>query len=1034
MFENLFYYQSYISFTVAAALMFFVLASVAVWKDKVSVWLLASILLLAAAYIFKFLASVGIMSPEYMSEVFMVFLILSNIAFAKNAQAMIAPKNKIYFEHLNIIIIFTAIVGALVSFRVFSVMSIVLIFGVSSVFHIKTISERYSETNLLKPYRLRAVLTYLSIVVLVTSVYVCILVNNFNIFTKYQSFFDLLLGAAFLFYANTVHKEAQNISLQEQKTEKYLPKYLQNAPMFAITVLVLVSGFVLVEYITRRYTKIDFESRSAVMAHVSNDISDRLRNVQNISLSLSKLSSVSGALEAGTRESVTDYLKYILNQYAKIFDVSIIYLVNARGDVIGASRHGREAGIIGMNVWARDYITAALSEGVGEAFLVGLKTGESGYYVATAVRDSNANLKGFVVVKDNLKSVLETLDGYENIFVIDTLAGRMYLPGGEIVILDDGALGQLGTLGNISGTLSSGEAVFLNDSFFQVITEEIYGTDLKIVYLSSLEEVKFLKFILLLVLMAVLFIIVLFYIMLIQGGKLIALGLQQKAVLDSTKSVAIISIDMDGKILTFNSGAEAIFGYDENEFRSFNLSKLFAISAQDRKKMKNASKVLGREISFVEYIINSNNISKEAHCLNKDAKEIILLMDILGEYSLSGSQVGYIITATDISKRKLFEAELAHTVAFQQTLIDSIPVAVYYKDEKFNFIGFNKKFPEILGVDAQDIMGKNVDVININKSFKKMIFSTDEKVLKTGAPISYEVEISQGAQGASKKVIVYKSTYKKQDGSADGIIGVILDVTLERKMQEERDIMLAGIERQGKFASLGQLVSGIAHELNNPLSVILGYAQVLSRNKKLDAPAGNAVNNILESAQRSRKIVANMLEFSRDGVMKLEVASVTEVLEKTLEIVLRKLKENSVELIKNYNFKGEDYIMGSFVQLQQAFLNIIINAADAMSLHGGALTLEIYKEGKNIKISFKDTGVGIPKENQTKLFEPFFTTKEAGKGTGLGLSIVYSAVRAHGGDILVESALGSGTNFTVIFPLVNPKKLKKGDVLQNETI
>jgi len=225
-----------------------------------------------------------------------------------------------------------------------------------------------------------------------------------------------------------------------------------------------------------------------------------------------------------------------------------------------------------------------------------------------------------------------------------------------------------------------------------------------------------------------------------------------------------------------------------------------------------------------------------------------------------------------------------------------------------------------------------------------------------------------------------------------------------------------------KLASLGQLVSSIAHEINNPLTPILGYSQLLISQTSVDpVKQGKFLGVINESAEKVKKIVENLLSFARTDKPNREYTDVNKIVEKAVEFREYNLGVENIEIQRDYDL-GLPKTMADANQLQQVFTNIILNAYYALVNQengGGRLKVSTESEdAKKLKIAISDDGPGIEEEVLKKIFDPFFTTKPPGIGTGLGLSVSYGIVKEHQGDIVVDTELGKGTKFTVILPVL----------------
>ncbi len=250
-----------------------------------------------------------------------------------------------------------------------------------------------------------------------------------------------------------------------------------------------------------------------------------------------------------------------------------------------------------------------------------------------------------------------------------------------------------------------------------------------------------------------------------------------------------------------------------------------------------------------------------------------------------------------------------------------------------------------------------------------------------------------------------------------GRLEIYRDLTHQRQLEQK-------IVLRERLASLGQLVSGVAHELNNPLTAIAGYAQLLLRHD-LPLPARPELNRLVQEAERARRIVKNLLTFARPAKPERQPVSIEEVLERALEFRAYELAVGNVKVERRYAPKLPTLWANPY-QLQQVFLNLLLNAEQAIRTSQASGTIRIrtarLSAPDRIRVEVSDTGPGIPADDLPHVFEPFFTTKNAGEGTGLGLSISRSLVRDHGGEIYAENRPGGGALFAVELPVASPTK------------
>lgn len=248
-----------------------------------------------------------------------------------------------------------------------------------------------------------------------------------------------------------------------------------------------------------------------------------------------------------------------------------------------------------------------------------------------------------------------------------------------------------------------------------------------------------------------------------------------------------------------------------------------------------------------------------------------------------------------------------------------------------------------------------------------------------------------------------------------GVLGRSFNNMVETLHQTQQELL-----HKEKLASMGQLAAGVAHEINNPLGTILLFSDVMYKEAGKSDPRRDDLKMIINEANRCKNIVADLLNFARQQQVNAQETDIHALLDQVIEGVCLGSNFEGVKIIRHYD-PAVPMIMADSDQLRQVFVNLLNNAAEAMS-SGGSVTLTTRPVGVQwIEIKVSDTGCGIPIENLGKLFTPFFTTKSLGKGTGLGLSIVYGIIKMHRGQINVQSTVGEGTTFTITLPVNLPR-------------
>jgi two-component system NtrC family sensor kinase len=256
--------------------------------------------------------------------------------------------------------------------------------------------------------------------------------------------------------------------------------------------------------------------------------------------------------------------------------------------------------------------------------------------------------------------------------------------------------------------------------------------------------------------------------------------------------------------------------------------------------------------------------------------------------------------------------------------------------------------------------------------------------------------------------------------------------TLEQKV-EDRTQQLVKVQeqaaRQQRLASVGQLAAGVAHEINNPLGGILTFASLILEELRPGDPHREDMEEVVRQAQRCRKIVSELLEFSRQREAPMSLANINDVVHRTLALLERQASFHDIHIVRKFDPRMPRTVVDES-QMQQVFMNIILNAVDAMEGRGD-LTIETRHSTLKgeLLVRITDTGCGIPDDIKESIFDPFFTTKDPGKGTGLGLAVACRIVQAHGGRTEVESRVGTGTSFTIYLPIASDVPAADSDPL-----
>jgi PAS domain S-box-containing protein len=488
---------------------------------------------------------------------------------------------------------------------------------------------------------------------------------------------------------------------------------------------------------------------------------------------------------------------------------------------------------------------------------------------------------------------------------------------------------------------------------------------------------------------------------------------------------AIIIMDDAGTVQFWNPAAQSIFGYSLEEIKGKELHKTICpVRFQEGFiKTKACFATSGR----------GNAIGKTLELIGvrKDASEFPVSLS-LSSVKIAGSWFAVGILR-DITEQKEFEAKLkenhemlADTVNKYTTMINTVPAIMYIKDLEGKYTVINDAFSAFVGLPLDQIIGKNSDEL-FSPEIAAVLNANDELIISGKRQILISEEEIKDRNGESHYTTTTNVPLYDFDDSVMGIAGITQDVTEHRNSRQQ-------LIQSDKLAAIGTLAAGVAHEINNPIGYVSSnlntmskYLKKLGEHLEKESPHDerdriaeilidfeDAINESIEGAGRVRKIVADLKSFSRIDRTERELADINEGIRSTLNIVWNELKYKC-QVEQELSDLPDIYCIPN--QLNQVFMNLLVNAGQAIDKAPGIINIKTWGDERNIYISIKDNGMGIKKENKEKVFEPFFTTKDVGKGTGLGLSLSYDIIKKHNGRIDINSEVGIGTEFIITLPL-----------------
>ncbi|HLZ46866.1 MAG TPA: PAS domain S-box protein [Gemmatimonadales bacterium] len=382
-----------------------------------------------------------------------------------------------------------------------------------------------------------------------------------------------------------------------------------------------------------------------------------------------------------------------------------------------------------------------------------------------------------------------------------------------------------------------------------------------------------------------------------------------------------------------------------------------------------------------------------------------------GPFRVNGEIIGTVATLRDITEPKRAQETLARSEARYRHLVESASDAIVTLDANGRFTTVNHAAENISGYKREELVGQWFAPMLPDDDLPKALGHFQQAL--AGETGLFETQFYR-KDGEVRIISVTYSTPQKDEE----VLCLIRDVTDQKMLQEQ-------LIQSEKMSAIGQLVSGVAHELNNPLAGISAFAQLLLAEKRFPPDQRTAAETIYSEARRASRIVQNLLTFARQHKAEKILTAINQVLDDTLELRGYELRVRGIDVRREYDETLPD-TMADAHQLQQVFLNLITNAEQAMEQRDGHhhhLTVRTRRNGDAIRIEVEDTGGGIPPNLIERIFNPFFTTKPTGSGTGLGLSISLGIVREHEGKIWAENVPPpqAGARFVVEIPITEPR-------------
>ncbi len=455
----------------------------------------------------------------------------------------------------------------------------------------------------------------------------------------------------------------------------------------------------------------------------------------------------------------------------------------------------------------------------------------------------------------------------------------------------------------------------------------------------------------------------------------------------------------EGRILDANPALVHMLGFDsKEEMLRHNFNELYDVP-EDRQRIIRLLEEKG-SIQNTELVLR-----------RQDGKKVYCLTSGFAIRDASGRPVRLQGTLVDVTERMEIERKLHREQEFGRQLIDCFPDMIAVMDREGRFTYVSERTREVLGVSPPEYLGRRIGSSTHPDDREDLLKMVQDIVSGRSEHAQLESRVRRG-DGAWRTLRTSASPMFDEDGRITGVVASVRDVTESNLAEQEN-------AQREKFAAMGQMMAGAAHELNNPLTAILGVSDLL-RERAADDTTKRQIDLVLQQARRAAGIVQNLLAFSRPATQGRARLRVDEVLRDVLRA------QNALLSAKNISVKFSPTgdippVEGDRRLLSQIFSNLVTNSEQAISAarDRGAIEVGVRELGGRVCVTIADDGPGIPPENLSKIFDPFFTTKRPGGGSGLGLTICMAVVKDHGGTIEVNSEPGAGASFQVFLPCIS---------------
>ena len=451
----------------------------------------------------------------------------------------------------------------------------------------------------------------------------------------------------------------------------------------------------------------------------------------------------------------------------------------------------------------------------------------------------------------------------------------------------------------------------------------------------------------------------------------------------------------EGKLLDANPALVGMLGYAKKE-------DLLGLDATALNFEAGEQPVLGRAMND-----RGSVRTREVKLRRKDGTAAVFLDSSRAVWDASGNIIRHQGTLVDITEKRKMERELLQQEEFRRRLLESFPDLILVIDPAEHYTFVSSRVRDLLGYQPEDLLGKKISELEDHSPELASLYHDVAASRQVFGAAEYG---ARHRDGSWRTMRASASQLFDAEAKLSGVIISVRDITVEKKLEQQ-------VVQSERLAAMGQMIGGVAHELNNPLTSILGVSELL-QDGQTNETMRKQLAMLQQQARRAAEIVQNLTYFSRPPAAGKTRINLGEVVERTLNLHAYSLRKNNIT-VDFMREPGLPFALGDPHQLMQVFLNLILNAEQAIreARDKGTLRIRLGKSNNSMWATFQDDGPGIPPQTLPSIFDPFYTTKRPGRGTGLGLSICKAVMKEHNGAVDAANAPGGGAVFTVTLPM-----------------